>query len=107
MKIWIDTASGTWGELESSSGSLVVLDTDALGYEPGQAEAFLQEDGTDGEIAQFGRVIGRVPVVMDDALFKKLVAVVDETIKIGERGTRGDYTGHGVAYKITQTLGLV
>jgi len=107
MKVWIDTTSGTWGELEHDNGSLVVLDTEVIWDEPGQVEAFLQEDGTDSEIAQFGLIHGRVPVVLDQPLFDKLVAVVNETIVVGEEGTRGAYTENGIAMKIIKLLGLV
>lgn len=67
--IWIDTTSGTWGEVVHSQGSLVLVDLDKQAQEDTQAGehvdatslvAFL-EGASDSEIAEYGLKYGTVP----------------------------------------------
>jgi hypothetical protein len=69
-KIWIDTASGTWGELESSQGSLVIVDLESQakidrdsGFDSDHDSTSLLaalEDMSDDEIVDYGLRHGKV-----------------------------------------------
>lgn len=54
MRLWIDTTTGTWGEVEHSNGKLVILDASL-------DEARQLDDMSDSEIADFGLAKGSVP----------------------------------------------
>ena len=69
--IWIDTTSGTWGEVSHSQGELVLVDLDvqaAMDSAAGEhvdansLVAFL-EGASDSEIAEYGHKHG-VPVAL-------------------------------------------
>lgn len=68
MKIWVDTASGTWGEVDGDSGRLLIVDLDkqaaddtAAGepVDAGSLIAFL-ESASDDEIVRFADANGRL-----------------------------------------------
>lgn len=67
--IWIDTTSGTWGEVEGSNGRLVIVDLDAqaeLDTKAGETVdaqsliAFL-DGASDSEIMEYGVTYGKAP----------------------------------------------
>lgn len=67
--IWIDTTSGTWGDVDGSNGRLVIVDLDALAVRDSESGeqvdatslvAFL-EGASDSEIAEFGNEYGYQP----------------------------------------------
>lgn len=68
MKIWIDTTSGTWGEVLGDNGALMIVDltkqaaADTAAGEPVDeySLAAALESMDDSEIAEYGMKYGKV-----------------------------------------------
>ncbi len=85
MKIWVDTASGTWGEVDGDSGRLLIVDLDDAATrveDDGSADAasllaFL-EGASDSEIVNFADREGRlaIPAPTDQPTLEELSAWV-------------------------------
>lgn len=115
MKIWIDTSNGTWGEVDSDQGRLLIVDLheqaalDSAAGEPVDAMSLIAalESMSDSAIAEYGDEHGSTPVVITSANFEALVSLVTEAIEIGENGTSADHTETGLAYKALRVLGFI
>lgn len=55
MKIWIDTASGTWGEVDGDAGRLMIVDLDEIGD---TVETL--ESASDFQVAEYADMYGRI-----------------------------------------------
>lgn len=111
-KIWIDTTTGTWGEVAGDSGRLMIVDLDIYGGFDHDHDAYsllaALDSMDDGEIAQYGRKYGSPAVPLPtQAQFDDAIETVVEAIAIGRAGTAGQHTGAGLMFKILGRLGLV
>ena len=60
MKIWIDTATGTWGEVDGDAGRLLIVDTDAIDVNEAPAGMPALEQMSDSEVVEFGDRFGHL-----------------------------------------------
>ena len=117
-RIWVDTASGTWGEVDGDVGRLLIVDLTeqaaadrAGGFDHDHDEYSLiaaLESMSDSEIVQYADKYGRLAVGLPtDEQFRDASLVVEEAFDIGAAGTQGSHSGSGLMLKIAGRLGLV
>jgi len=101
MKIWVDTASGTWGEVDGDVGRLLIVDVEQDEFEKLDAMS-------DSELVDWADHNGSLAVPRPtQAQFNAAVESVRRAIDAGKAGTDVPrYTEAGVMLEIMSKLGL-